>query len=145
MNIESAILPIKINELISIISTKKKLDTVDAMGYLYSSRLYKHMHDVQSKWWYMSGLNLYNELEKEKRKQLITDSQLDKERMFYVFCIEKYSTLTTMPATEVLALFQKHDVYNFTTTNYDVLHSQGEEYILNEIATYLKNQNKIRK
>ncbi len=145
MNIENAILPIKINELISIISTKKKLDTVDAMGYLYSSQLYKRIHDAQSKWWYMSGLNLYNELEIEKRKQLIAYSQLDKERMFYVFCVEKFSMFKTMTAMEVLALFQKYDVYNFTTSNYDVLHSQGEEYILNEITMYLKNQNKLQK
>lgn len=145
MNIEKAILPIKIYELVSIISNKKKLDTADAMAYLYSSRFYNRLHDSESKWWYLSGLNLYHELEKEKHKQLEKDKQLEKERMFYIFCVEKYSAFTTMTSSEVLALFQKHDVYNFTSTNYDVLHSQGEEYILNEIAVYLKNQNNVQK
>lgn len=145
MNIESAILPIKINELVSIISTRKRLNTVDAMGYLYSSVFYNRLHDTQSKWWYLSGINLYHELEKEKHKQHLTDSQLEKERMFYIFCIEKYIELTAIPASEVLVMFQKYDVFNFTTKNYDVLHSQGEEYILNEIAVYLKNQIKLRK
>jgi len=145
MNLEKAILPIKINELVTIISTKKRLDTADAMGYLYSSQFYKRMQDTQSKWWYMSGLSLFRELEKEKHKLQITDSQLENEKMFYIFCVEKYSVLKKMEASEVLALFQKHDVYNFTTTNYDVLHSQGEEYILNEIAVYIKNQIKLRK
>lgn len=145
MNIENAILPIKINELVSIISTKKRLTTVDALSYLYSSVFYNRLHDSQSKWWYLSGINLYYELEKEKHKQLLTDSQLEKERMFSVFCVEKYSELTAIPASEVLVMFQKYDVFNFTTTNYDVLHSQGEAYIMNEIKIYLKNQIKIRK
>lgn len=145
MNIENAILPIKINELISIISTKKRLNIVDAMGYLYSSEFYKRLHDNESKWWYLSGLNLYHELEKEKQKQLKIDAQLEKEKLFYVFCVEKYSATTNLPASEVLVLFQKYDVNNFITVNYDVLHTQGEAYILNEITVFLKNKNKNRK
>jgi len=47
MNIEKAILPIKIYELVSIISNKKKLDTADAMAYLYSSRFYNRLHDLK--------------------------------------------------------------------------------------------------
>lgn len=38
MSIEKAILPIKINELVSLISEKKKLDTTDALSYLYSAK-----------------------------------------------------------------------------------------------------------
>jgi hypothetical protein len=141
MSIEKAILPIKINELVSLISEKKKLDTTDALSYLYSSEFYKKILDAESKWWYMSGINLFRELEKEKHQLQRKDHQLEKEKMFYIFCTENYRILKDMEAAEVLALFQKHNVYNFLTQNYDVLHSQGEEYILNEIATYIKNQN----
>jgi hypothetical protein len=141
MSIEKAILPIKINELVSLISEKKKLDTIDALSYLYSSEFYKKILDAESKWWYMSGINLFRELEKEKHQLQRKDHQLEKEKMFYIFCTENYRILKDMEAAEVLALFQKHNVYNFLTQNYDVLHSQGEEYILNEIATYIKNQN----
>ncbi|MFZ4583053.1 MAG: DUF3791 domain-containing protein [Paludibacter sp.] len=145
MTIEKAILPIKINELVSLIAEKKKLDTADSMSYLYSSQFYKRLQNTESKWWYMSGINLYKELEKEKHRLQITDRQLQKEKMFYIFCAENFRILKNMEASEVLALFQKYDVYNFTTANYDVLHTQGEEYILNEITTYIKNQNKSRK
>jgi hypothetical protein len=141
MSIEKAILPIKINELVSLISEKKKLDTTDSLSYLYSSEFYKKILDVESKWWYMSGINLYKELEKEKHQLQRKDHQLEKEKMFYIFCTENYRILKDMEATEVLALFQKNKVYDFLTQNYDVLHSQGEEYILNEIAIYIKNQN----
>jgi hypothetical protein len=138
---EKAILPIKINELVSLISEKKKLDTTDSLSYLYSSEFYKKILDVESKWWYMSGINLYKELEKEKHQLQRKDHQLEKEKMFYIFCTENYRILKDMEASEVLALFQKNKVYDFLTQNYDVLHSQGEEYILNEIAIYIKNQN----
>ena len=141
MSIEKAILPIKINELVSLISEKKKLDTTDSLSYLYSSEFYKKILDVESKWWYMSGINLYKELEKEKHQLQRKDHQLEKEKMFYIFCTENYRILKDMEASEVLALFQKNKVYDFLTQNYDVLHSQGEEYILNEIAIYIKNQN----
>lgn len=140
MSIEKAILPIKINELVSLISEKKKLDTTDALSYLYSSEFYKKLLDVESKWWYMSGINLYRELEKEKQQSQRKVHQSEKEKMFSVFCTENYRILKDMEAIEVLALFQKYKVYNFLTQNYDVLHSQSEEYILNEIATYIKNQ-----
>lgn len=145
MSIEEAILPIKINELIALIAKKKKLDTIDAMSYLYSSKFYKKLQNVDSKWWYMSGLNLYSELEKEKNNQQVIDKQFEKEKMFYVFCTENFSKHKNMEAYDTLALFQKYDVYNFTTSNYDTLHSQGKEYILREIDSYLKNQIKNRK
>jgi len=140
MSIEKAILPIKINELVSLISAKKKLDTADAMSYLYTSNFYKKLFDAESKWWYMSGLNLYFELEKEKRKLQKVDTEFKKEKLLSVFCVENYRVLKNLDAVEVHALFQKYDVYSFLKNNYDVLHSQGEDYILNEISAYIKNQ-----
>jgi hypothetical protein len=111
------------------------------MSYLYTSNFYKKLFDAKSKWWYMSGLNLYKELEKEKHKLQQTDNQFKKEKMLSIFCVENYRVLKKMEAVEVHALFKKLDVYGFLTTNYDVLHSQGEEYILNEISAYIKNHN----
>jgi len=135
---ENAILPFKINELVSLISKKKKLDITDAMGYLYSSEFYKKLLDEKNKWWYSGGLNLYRVLEKEKKNQLQADSHLEKEKLFFIFCAENYRRLKSIEATEVHALFQKYGVYNFLKQNYEVLHSQGEKYILNEIEIYIK-------
>lgn len=145
MLIEKAILPIKIDELVSLISIKKKLDMTDAMNYLYTSQFYKKIQDVESKWWYMSGINLYRELEKEKHRRQLKDKHHPKEKMFYIFCTENYRLKKNMEAIDVLALFQKNDVYNFLSSNYDVLHSQSEEYILNEIGIYINNQQRNRK
>ncbi len=140
MSIEKVILPIKINEIVSIISTKKKLSIADAMSYLYTSNFYNKLFDVNSKWWYMSGLNLFAELEKEKKKIKQSNSEQKKEQFFAIFCVENYRLLNKMEAIEVHALFKNLGVYDFLTTNYEVLHTQSEEYILNEISIYIKKQ-----
>lgn len=140
MSIEKAILPIKINELICLISERKRLDIKDAMHYLYSSAFYRRFTDKDSKWWYMSGLNLYKELEKEKKKLLTTQAKQEKEKLFLIFCLENYKEFKQMDITDVLALFLKHDVSGFIFNNYEVLHSQSEDYIMNEVETYIKNR-----
>lgn len=150
MSIEKVILPIKINEIVSIISTKKKLSIADAMSYLYTSNFYNKLFDVNSKWWYMSGLNLFAELEKEKKKIKQSNSEQKKEQFFAIFCVENYRLLNKMEvnkmdAFEVHALFKNLGVYDFLTTNYEVLHTQSEEYILNEISIYIKKQKKQKK
>ena len=142
MSIEKAILPIKINELVSIISTKKKLDLTDSMSYLYTSNFYKKLFDSESKWWYLSGLNLYRELEKEKQKLYKLNIHLEKEKMFYIFCVENFRLAKGLEGVEVHALFKKYNVYDFLKSNYEVLHSQGEDYILNEITEFIKNRQK---
>ena len=140
MNIEKAILPIKINELVGLVSEHKKLDSTDALSYLYSSQFYKQLLNPETKWWYMSGLILYRELEKEKKKAVLKDKTLSKEHLFTVFCAENYKAAKLLEATEVHALFQKLDVYPFLIKNFDVLHSQDENYILEEIEIYIKNR-----
>jgi hypothetical protein len=78
-------------------------------------------------------------LEKEKKKLLLKDKSLSGEHLFAVFCAENYKAAMGLDALEVHVLFQKYNVYAFLTDNYDVLHSQGEDYILNEIKTYINN------
>ena len=63
--IDSAMLPFKIQELISIVMDKKRMSEIDAMYYLYTSRLYERMEDPSAKLWYESTLNLYETLEAE--------------------------------------------------------------------------------
>lgn len=138
MSVEEAILPVKITELVTIISKKKKLGSTDALAYLYTSDFYLKLQNADSKWWYMSGLNLYHELEKEKQKQLhAVDARV---KLFFVFCTENYKAKTGLDAIEILTLFNKYDVYKFLADNYDILHTQGEDYILDEISAYIKKR-----
>ncbi len=143
MSIEKAILPIKINELVQLIAEKKNLDITDSIGYLYGSTFYKRLSNPEAKWWYMSGANLYRELEKEKKVQQQKEKNKTKEILFIIFCTENYSKLKQMEGLEVHTLFRELNVYDFLMQNYEILHTQGENYILEEIEGYLKNR--IRK
>jgi hypothetical protein len=139
MSIEKAILPIKIKELVQMITEKKNLDITDSIGYLYSSTFYKRLSNPKAKWWYMSGSNLYKELEKEKKIQQQKEKNKSNEVLFIIFCTENYRKLKQMEGMEVHTLFLELNVYDFLMQNYEILHTQGENYILEEIEGYLKN------
>lgn len=139
MSIEKAILPIKINELIQLISQKKRIGIADAVGYLYNSAFYDRLSNPKAKWWYMSGINLFRELEKEKKGKLKMEKISTKVTQFIIFCTENYRITRQLEGSEVVALFQKYYVYDFLTQNYEILHTQGEQYILEEIEIYIKN------
>lgn len=139
-SIEKAILPIKINELVQLISKKKRIGITDAVGYLYNSTFYARLSNPEAKWWYMSGINLFRELEKEKKSKLKFGKKSDQETQFIIFCTENYRITRQLEGSEVVALFQKYQVYDFLTQNYEILHTQGEQYILEEIEIFIKNQ-----
>ncbi len=141
--IESAMLPLKIQELAEIIQKKKHLSEMDALYYLYTSRLYVRLNDPAAKLWYESSLYLYGTLEAEKR----TERQQTKYPgvfLFIIFCIELYRQAHKMDAARVLSVFRDKGVLSFLTKGFEMLHSQSAEYVLREIDTYLRNQKNKR-
>ena len=138
-NTEIAVLPFKVLELAEIISEKKRLSIDDALFYLYNSSLYYNLIDPKQKLWYYSGIRLYELLEDEKingRKAGFYKSELQ----FLIFCIEQYRLFYNLTSAAVLSMFIRYDVDKFLRDNFEVLHSQSEEYILDEISRYLKNR-----
>lgn len=61
-----AILPLKIQDLISLIMKKKNLEFENALDYLYISKLYKILSKEESKIWHLSSEKLFEILEKEQ-------------------------------------------------------------------------------
>lgn len=136
---EIAILPFKVLELAEIIAEKKRLSVDDALFYLYNSELYRDLSDPEQKLWYYSGTRLYDLLEEEKlygKKQGFYKSELQ----FLVFCVEQYRLRDNLPSAGVLAMFIKLGIDKFLRDNFEVLHSQGTEYILHEIDVYIKRR-----
>lgn len=136
---EIAILPFKVLELAEIIAEKKRLSVDDALFYLYSSELYGNLSDPEQKLWYYSGAQLYELLEEEKlygRKLRFEKSEMQ----FLVFCIEQYRLRDNLPSAGVLAMFIRLGIDRFLRDNFEVLHSQGTEYILHEIDVYIKKR-----
>ena len=136
--IEVSVLPFKVQEMAEIIMQKKHLTMVDALYYLYDSDLYVRLCDPQAKLWYQSGLNLYEELEEEKRCDK-AQTRLSSTVQFLLFCIEQYRVRHNQSAAQVLALFRATKADAFLTAHFDVLHSQSDDYIVHELDIYIKN------
>lgn len=58
---------------------------------------------------------------------------------FVAFCIEQYKMATKQTGCEVEQLFRQRGVIGFLIDNYEILHTQGEQAIMNEIEGYLKH------
>ncbi|MDR0732799.1 MAG: DUF3791 domain-containing protein [Dysgonamonadaceae bacterium] len=139
--IEQAIMPFKVQQLAEVIMQKKRIGLTDALHYLYGTNLYRQLDSDEAKWWYMSGAALYEIIESEKKEQkrLLRNRKLS---LFLIFCIENYKNYTHRPTEEVLTLFSTRRVLRFLRENYDVLHTQGKEYIMEEIKGFLEHGGK---
>lgn len=136
--IEEYIVPIKISELVEVIANKKQLSHQDAMCYLYNSTFYAKLYDAEAKWWYLPVEELYFELEKEKkREKKVFSSQ---ELSFLVFCIERFAKKQQKNTLEIYSLFNEKGLVSYLSQHFEVLHTQGEEYILDDIDLYLKRR-----
>lgn len=138
-HIEEAILPFKIQQLVEIIMQQKSLGFTDALYYLYATECYKLLQSEDTKLWYMSGIALYEMIEKEKQKnakKFLPGNR--KLTLFLIFCLESYKECTRKNANEVLVLFSTYNVFHFLQENFEMLHTQGKEYIVNEIEEFLK-------
>ena len=118
----SAMLPFVMRELVDTVMKRKTLPLEDALYYIYSSNLYKALLDENTKLWYSSTLSLYEALEKEKTEQ------------------KKVQKDNPKSAKETLLLFSNHGVFEFLYENFEMLHTQDTEYILDTIITYINKK-----
>jgi len=140
-HLTNTMLPFKVQQLVDIIIQKKNFNLEDALQYLYSSDLYKHLSSETSSLWNYSSASLYELLKKEKtakkKQQNINPAIL----LFQVFCLEKYRLQLHLSAEDALHIFLKYNVLEFIQDVFETLHTQGEKYIVREIETYI-NQKK---
>lgn len=138
--LDYAMLPFVMRELVDMVMKKKTLPLKDALYYIYSSKLYKSLLDLNTKLWYSSTLSLYEALEKEKMEQRKVQGDDSKILLFKMFCIENYRETKKKSAEETLLLFSNYEVFEFLNDNFEMLHTQDTEYILDTIATYISKK-----
>jgi hypothetical protein len=138
-NSEIAIMPFKVQQLVEIIMQKKQLDYEDAFSYLYTSDCYKLLLQEDTKLWYMSGLSIFDLLEEEKKSK---EPNNPKVLLFFSFCLEKYKNSAKLSAEETLLIFRKYGVFDYLRDGFEILHTQGESYIMNEIDLFIKARQK---
>lgn len=61
---------------------------------------------------------------------------------FKAFCFEAYKSYHKLKGIETMDLFKKYNVFHYLTTCYDVLHTTGREYIIEDIDIYIKARQK---
>ena len=89
---------------------------------------------------YSSTLSLYEALEKEKTEQKKVQKDNTKILLFQMFCAENYRETKNISAKDTLLLFSNHGVFEFLYENFEMLHTQDTEYILDTIITYINKK-----
>ncbi len=135
---ENPVLPFKIQELLEIIMKKRALNFLDALHYLYSSELYNGLFNESAKLWYLSSLSLYDKLGEEKRMKKKSDSS---KELFAIFCLENYKEYHNISAMQAFAVFTFYSVFDYLNNGYEILHTQGKAYIVDEINRFIKKRN----
>ena len=64
---------------------------------------------------------------------------MSKELPFIVLCIEEYKNDKGMTGKEVINLFHQYSVCEYIQAFYEVLHTTGSKYIVNDIDLYIKS------
>ena len=65
---------------------------------------------------------------------------MSRELPFIVLCVEEYKNHKGMTGKEVLDIFNKYSVCEYIKAFYEVLHTTGTKYIVNDIDLYIKSR-----
>ena len=58
--------------------------------------------------------------------------------LFVAFCIEEYGAAKGMSGEQVLDLFSKYGLVDYLSEFYDVLHTQGRQWLIEEIDEHIE-------
>lgn len=71
-----------------------------------------------------------------ERGKAMNKEEKDKA-IFVAFCIEEYGAEKGMSGEQVLDLFSKYGLVGYLSEFYDVLHTQGRQWLIEEIDEYI--------
>lgn len=135
---EENIIPIKISHLAEYVSKVKRISLDDALVYIYVNPMYERIYDEDAKWWYLSTEALYDEFELRRDRQ---EAGVDKAIFeFYTYCLENYATSKQISGIRAWVLFKETGADKYVIDNYDLLHTQGLEYILDDIQRFINRR-----
>ena len=135
---ENNIIPIKISHLAAYISKVKRISLDDALVYIYVNPMYERLYDEEAKWWYLSTEALYEESELRRNRQ---NRNVPKEVFeFYTYCLENYAIRKQMSGMSAWVIFKESSADEYVIDNYDLLHTQGLEYVLDDIQRFINRR-----
>lgn len=65
-------------------------------------------------------------------------NQVAKQLEFVSFCIEHYKALKGLSGDAVTSLFERTGLIDFLLENYEILHTQSKQYLMEEVELYLE-------
>ena len=135
---EENIIPIKISQLAEHVSRVKRISLDDALVYIYVNPMYERLYDEDAKWWYLSTEALYKKFEVQRNKQSREVPKIVFE--FYTYCLESFAIQKGISGIRAWVIFKETGADDFILDNYDLLHTQGIEYILDEIHRFINRR-----
>lgn len=135
---EEQIVPIKISRLAEYVAQRKHISLDDALVYIYVNPMYEKLYDEGAKWWYLSADALYDEFEAERKssERVVTKEEFE----FYAYCLEKYAFAKGITGLQALALLKRYGVDGFLIDHFDLLHTQGTGYVIDEIDRFIQRR-----
>ena len=139
-NYENNIIPIKISHLAEYVSKVKRISLDDALVYIYVNPMYKLLYDEGAKWWYLSTEALYQEFElrRNRMKRDVSKEVFD----FYTYCLENYAIQKHISGMRAWVVFKESTADDYVIDNYDLLHTQGLDYVLDDIQRFINKRKK---
>lgn len=137
---EENIVPVKISRLAEYVSKRKRISLEEALVYIYINPMYKELYDERAKWWYLSSEALYDEFELRRKESTMEVSMAAFE--FFSYTMEKYALSKGISGLQALALFKEYEADEFLLNHYDLLHTQGTGYVLDEVQRFIDRRRK---
>lgn len=135
---ENNIIPIKISHLAAYVSKVKRISLDDALVYIYVNPMYERLYNEEAKWWYLSTEALYEEFERSRGRQ---NREIPKEVFeFYTYCLENYAIRKQISGMRAWVIFKESSADEYVIDNYDLLHTQGLEYVLDDIQRFINRR-----
>ena len=66
--------------------------------------------------------------------------EVEEKAMFVSFCIEQYAKAKNMSTEDVVNLFEQYGITEHYCEFYDVLHTQGHNWLIEEIDEMINNR-----
>ena len=137
---EDNIIPIKIAHLAEYVSRVKRISLDDALVYIYVNPMYDRLYDEEAKWWYLSTEALYEKFElwRARQRKDVPNDVFE----FYTYCLENYALRKHISGMRSWVTFKETGADEYVIDNYDLLHTQVMDYILEEIQRYINMRKK---
>lgn len=77
-----------------------------------------------------------------ERRKAMNNKELQDRAMFLSFCIEQYAKAKNMNTEDVVDLFEQYGISEHFCEFYDVLHTQGGQWLVEEIDEMINRRKK---